>query len=245
MINYKLFLGCGYGVVLLGGIFFHVSPAEARSFPESTQTASLNQWLIAETCDKDEGCYRDPPKSADVPHIIAPTFRTSVYSSQPTLLWRPVLGVSYYTLYIEGISSDFQWEEVVGGQDYWKAYDGAPLQPGNRYRFYIEASNGKSSRKIQFFVLSEEQRQQIETDIEQVKQNVSGEVEQTIAIAQMLVDKYKLSFEAINRLESLVSSGTNKPQAYNLLANLYQEMGLTNMASSIRERANQRGISLD
>ncbi|WP_071516955.1 hypothetical protein [Geitlerinema sp. PCC 9228] len=241
MINDKLFLRCGYSAVFLWGILLNFSPsaiAETRLFPESIQTASLNQWLIAETCDKDEGCYRDPPESADVPHIIAPTFRTSVYSLQPTLLWRPVLGVSYYTLYIEGISSDFQWEDVVGGQDYWKAYDGSPLQPGNRYRFYIEASNGKSSRKIQFFVLSEEKRQQIETDIEQVKQNVTGEVEQTIAIAQMLVDRYQLKFEAIDRLEGLLASGINNPQACNLLGNLYQEMGLTDMAGSVCDRTN-------
>ncbi|NEO28743.1 MAG: hypothetical protein F6K03_18180, partial [Kamptonema sp. SIO4C4] len=89
-----------YQLCLLGLIFwllgYLVTPSVAlasetkRSSPNNPISSYLKSDSAAARCDPDDDCYRDPPLSPDIPHIITPSQRLTVYASNPILRWQPV-----------------------------------------------------------------------------------------------------------------------------------------------------------
>ena len=161
-----------------------------------------------------------------VPFIIRPR-RTALLDAEPLLQWNEVAQANCYTVSLS-----------VAGQCLWKIeteatqidYPGnPPLMPETDYTILVQADTGTDSSEgepepIQFSILSEAERQQVEAEVQQVQAAQTGEA-QTLAVAE-IYNKYELRAEAIDLLRTAEQDRSELPAIYQLLGDLYSEVGL-------------------
>lgn len=191
-------------------------------------------------CDEEGRCTREPPKSADVPHIITPRQRKEIYAKKPILRWRLVEGTLAYTIQIAG--PGVNWKKQVNGEQWWMYYDGSELQAGAEYLFMVNANNGYESSRETFKVITADKAREIDAEIARLQQTISAEDERDLAIAQLYRDG-GLIVDAIDVLETLISQNSSNSDAYCLLSELYQELNLNDIAEGIDRLRGERGLS--
>lgn len=191
-------------------------------------------------CDDEGRCTREPPKSMDVPHIITPRQRKEIYTKKPMLRWQPVDGTLAYTVQIAG--PGVNWTKQVSGTQWWAYYDGSELQAGAEYLFIVNANNGYESSRETFKVITGSKAREIDAEIDRLQQTISAEEERDLAIAQFYRDE-GLIVDAIDALEILVSQNTSNSDPYCLLSELYRELNLNDIATSIDRLRGDRGLS--
>ena len=165
------------------------------------------------------------------PYIISPR-NTSILTGKPTLRWHPVEGIKKYQVQVRGPSVN--WMTVVSKPEV--DYDGEqPFTPGLRYRVIVTADNGASSSSeavTGFTVLPDEVVRQVKSEKAQVQQLSLPQEEAAPALAHLYLS-YGLKDDAIQVLEQLVKADSQTTAVYQLLGEIYQEVGLTRLA---RER---------
>ena len=106
----------------------------------------------------------------------------------------------------------------------------------------VNANNGRESSQESFIIIDREESAQIEQQIKQLETTIPAGEERDIAIAQLYRDN-NLMIDAIDVLEILTENNTQNPRIYCLLAQLYREIGLQDMAEQIDEIGRDRGMS--
>ncbi len=162
--------------------------------------------------------------------------RGEILDGKPTIRWNPVAGVSRYTVRVTG--SGVYWETQVSGTEV--VYPGEPvLQPGKDYLVVVEA-DGTSSQldkggEYRFRLVYPEVVQRVQEKIEAIAQDMPEEV-QALTMVDIFFEE-DLDSEAIAILESLVQSGSQMVQVYQLLGDLYAHEGLNLLAQERYEQA--------
>jgi hypothetical protein len=173
-----------------------------------------------------------PLMDLTIPYIISPR-NTAVIEAQPLLRWNPVTGSKKYQVTVTG--PEVNWETTVSETQVKYGGSSMPLKPGIRYRVTVTAENGESSQKngvTGFSRLEDELVQQVQADIMTVQQQDLSEEAKVLAIAH-IERSNNLNAGAIDRLEQWLSQGNRSAAVYQLLGDLYWQVGLPGLA---RER---------
>jgi hypothetical protein len=166
-----------------------------------------------------------------IPYIISPR-NTAILNPLPLLRWHPVAGAKLYTVKVEVPGEEIPW--TVQTKQSEVIYSGVPLKPGN-YRVSVTADNMSPSvepEKIEFTFLGNEDAQRIEAEIDNLGKQTLNEEAKTLALAYFYWGR-DLNELAIERLEELVRKGDRTASVYQLLGEIYQHVGLNELA---RER---------
>ncbi len=200
---------------------------------------SQEQSDAAPRCDSESGCYRDPPPDRTIPYIISPSGRRWLLDKQPALRWYPVEGAKEYVVQLAG-PNNLKWETSVRGDRWWTAYDGPPLEPGAEYLLKVTARD--KTAKETFGILPEQQIDNIQAEISQLREQVPPGEELDLAIAKFLRER-GLILDAIATLERQVAMETSNLEVYCTLANIYQEMEHDLLASPLQKKVSDAGGS--
>ena len=208
-------------------------------------------YLISEVCPEGKAVIklcpdcnnptRRPPGSKEerlkeLPYLISPR-NTYVFNEALTIRWNEVSGATSYTVIVE------DWEKKTNETQI--VYDGE-LEPGILYPVTVEAGNGASSKEEDedsyyswFMVLNDEEANVLREQVAVIKQQELSQEQKGLVLAYFYRGN-ELNFEAIQVLEELVKSGSQTARVYQLLGDIYRQIGLSLMAKDVY----QQGLAL-
>ncbi len=165
-----------------------------------------------------------------VPYIISPR-ATRLLDNTPTLRWNDTGGEPYN---IEVRGGDLSWrqEEVAQSE---LVYPGEPaLEPGVFYLLVVEDGQGRSSQDeglkgLGFSLLEEAEAGRVRADAERITGLGLSSEAKALALAR-LYGGHALIAEAVEILEGLVEEGSQQAAIHQVLADLYNEIGLSLLA---------------
>jgi Tetratricopeptide repeat len=164
----------------------------------------------------------------NIPYLVSPR-NTAILTQQPTLRWHLMKNATSYVVQISG--EGVNWTTKVNQSMVF--YPGSqPLQAGFLYQVNITANNGASTKdfdEVAFYLLSKEDIQQVKAEVALVEQQHFNNVSQAIALAH-LYKSHNLNTDAIDVLTALVKDGKQVMAVYQLLGNIYQQVGLNELA---------------
>jgi len=173
---------------------------------------------------------------AKLPYIITPR-ETDIISDRPQMRWNSVPGAAYYTVKIDGIN----WEKKTDKTEI--IYDGdRPLQAETRYWVTVTTDQGLSSQQeteVGFNVSDEQTKKTVLEAVEKIQKQPLSSTERELVLAY-LYRSYELYGDAINVLEDLVNQGNKEIIVYQLLGDIYLEVGLPQLAKNTY----QKGLEL-
>ncbi len=178
--------------------------------------------------------------SETIPYVISPR-RTLLLNGRPMIRWNPVKDATSYTVIVKG-PSGYLWQNEVTENEV--VYPGEPvLEPGVYYTIIVDANTGASSLDDEnlvqgFEIINESDRLQIK--------NAAGAIEASTAEEKSLklarfYRENNLRSEAIALLEKLAASDTENDKIYQMLEQLYLEIGLVNLADKYAIKAVELG----
>ncbi|NER27576.1 MAG: tetratricopeptide repeat protein [Symploca sp. SIO1C4] len=179
----------------------------------------------------DETVVERATNNPKIPYILEPR-NTALFNQKPKLRWNQVEGASSYTVTVRGPGVHWSQETTVSEV----VYSGEkPLQPMLRYWLIVTTNQNQSSLSEEpegFFVLSQDQAQEVLAAKEEVKEKQLDPQSEVLALAHLFHSR-SLNTEAIDLLEKEVSGGSSSPAVYQLLGEVYKQIGLNRLA---RER---------
>lgn len=155
----------------------------------------------------------------NIPYIISPR-NTSILYNQPTIRWNTVSGATSYKVIVEDWEAETRDTEIV--------YTGE-LEAEFSYFVSVVADNGSSSEEeaeVEFTVLDEQKEKDTLAHIEAVKQQGLTEEAEGLVLAHLYRGN-DLNAKAIQVLEELVQAGSKQVSVYQLLGDIYQQVGLS------------------
>jgi len=193
------------------------------------------------TLNRPNSSRRAPTRAPNstIPYIISPR-DTVLHNDQPILRWNAVPGATRYTVQVRGGGLD--WETETNGTEI--VYPGAPpLKKGRRYRLIVVADNGASSEEeqgvsLRFSVLDDQKAELVLAKVRELKQQRLTKEAEALALAY-LYRSHELNAEAIELLEGLVKQGSQITAVYQLLGDIYLQVGLSRLAKERYLRALQ------
>ncbi|NEO02978.1 MAG: fibronectin type III domain-containing protein [Moorea sp. SIO3I7] len=164
-----------------------------------------------------------------LPYLISPR-NTLVFNESLTLRWNPVSGATQYTVKV-GSEKPKQTNETQ------MVYD-SELKPGEFYSVKVMANNGVAAKEDDdglnswFIVLEEEEAKTFQEQVSVIKQQELSHEQEALILAYFYRGN-ELNAEAIQILEGLVKSGIKTTTVYQLLGDIYQQVGLSLMAKEV------------
>ena len=155
----------------------------------------------------------------NIPYIISPR-NTSILNNQPTIRWNTVPGATQYKVIVE------DWEDETSDTEI--LYTGE-LEAEFFYFVSVLANSDSSSEEeaeVGFTVLDEQKEKDILAHIEAVKQQGLTKGAEGLILAHLYRGN-DLNAEAIQVLEELVKEGNESISVYQLLGDIYQQVGLS------------------
>lgn len=164
-----------------------------------------------------------------IPYLISPR-DSGILARQPMLRWNPVAKATSYQVRVLG--PGINWQTQVKQPQV--VYGGESLKPGFRYWVTVTANNGASNQQEEgrfrgFSVLSDADRQRINTEVTQLQQQPLDNEVKALTLAHLYRGN-KLNADAINLLESWVKKGSQNATVFHLLGSIYQDVGLNQLA---------------
>ncbi len=169
-----------------------------------------------------------------IPYIISPR-NTALLTNRPILRWNAVSGATRYKVRIQDAGLKLDWQTETSNTEI--QYPGElPLQPDSYYLLIVETDQGESSEEEQgvdlsFTVLDTQKAESVRTEIAKLKQQKLSQEAEGIGLAH-LYESYNLKAEAIELLEGLVKQGNQTVAVYQILGDLYLQVGLIQQAKS-------------
>lgn len=166
------------------------------------------------------------------PYLISPR-STLILDDRPTISWNEVPGATSYTVRIVTEEGEIWSQENVTGTEI--VYPGdPPLQPGTYYLAIVVADTGASSQEEDvpgrtFRLLGADRANSVREAIAVLDGQQLSRDEKALLQAYLYIGYY-LRADAIETLESSVAAGSQNPEIYRLLGNLYETVALTPLA---------------
>ncbi|MGK7935248.1 MAG: tetratricopeptide repeat protein [Xenococcaceae cyanobacterium] len=171
-------------------------------------------------------------KLQQLPYLISPR-HTLVFNDPLTIRWNAVSEVTDYRVKVGDWQRQTNETQIL--------YDGE-LKPGVFYTVNVVTDNGVSSQDEDsdgqdswFIVLEEEKAQTLQEQVAVIKQQELSREQEALILAYLYRGN-ELNVEAIEVLEKLVKSGSQTTAVYQLLGDIYQQVGLNLMAKKIYEQ---------
>ena len=171
-----------------------------------------------------------------LPYLISPR-NTYVFNNPLTIRWNEVFGATLYKVKFElgGWERETKKTQIV--------YDGE-LEPGDWNSIIIEADNGATSSEVDaqnswFQVLKDEEAKILREKVADIKGQELSREQEGLVLAYFYRGN-ELNFEAIQVLEGLVKSKSQIATVYQLLGDIYLQVGLILMAKDVY----QQGLAL-
>ncbi len=168
-------------------------------------------------------------KLQQLPYLISPR-HTLVFNDSLTLRWNGVSGATYYRVKVGDWQRQTNETQMV--------YDGE-LKPGEFYTVRVVADNGISSQDEDndgqyswFIVLEEEKAKALQEQVAVIEQQELSQEQEGLILAHLYRGN-ELNAEAIKVLEELVKSGSQTTTVYQLLGDIYQQIGLSLMVKKL------------
>lgn len=179
---------------------------------------------------------RSPSRAPNetIPYIISPR-NTALLTNRPILRWNEVPGATRYQVRVQDAGLTLDWQTETSNTQI--EYPGEPpLQPDSYYLLIVETDNGKSSEEEQgtdlsFTLLDAQKTESVGTEVAQLKQQQLTQEVEGLTLAY-LYQSYDLKAEAIELLEGLVKQGSETAAVYQLLGDLYLQVGLNQQAKT-------------
>jgi hypothetical protein len=194
-----------------------------------SHSCDTNSRVLAKKLDSATTYTRGNAKNANIPYLISPR-NTAIMTSIPTLRWHPIAaGATSYSLQILS-GGDIIWETQVSQP--MVVYAGAPLKPGIVYDVVISTGGGistKNSDEPKFLVLDNDKISQIKADLKNIQSQSFNPDAKSLALAH-LYRSNDLNGMAIDELERLVKDGSKITAVYQLLGDIYRQIGLNSLA---------------
>ena len=169
-----------------------------------------------------------------IPYIISPR-NTALLTNRPILLWNAVPGATRYRVRIQDAGLTLDWQTETSNTAI--EYPGEPpLQSDSYYFLIVETDKGDSSEEEQgtnlgFTLLDQEKAESLQTEVAKLKKQQLAQEAEVLALAY-LYQSYDLKAEAIELLEALLEQGSQTAAVYQLLGDLYLQVGLSQQAKS-------------
>ncbi|NES02382.1 MAG: tetratricopeptide repeat protein [Okeania sp. SIO2F4] len=211
-------------------------------------------YLVSQGCPEGEAVIRLCPdcnnpggrfptikeeKLKELPYLISPR-NTNVFNEPLTIRWNKVFGATSYTVKVEG--EEEEWEKETNETQI--LYDGK-LEPGEYYTVTVLADNGATSAQederqdLWFIVLEDQEAKTLREQVAVIKQQGLSQEQEGLTLAYFYRQN-ELNFEAIQVLEGLVKSRSQIATVYQLLGDIYRQVGLSLMAKEVY----QQGLAL-
>lgn len=181
-------------------------------------------------------------ENAQLPYLIR-SRNTAIFPDRPLVLeWNPVAGATQYDVAIKYLSRTI-WETQVS-EPRAEYSNLSELQRNRDYFIVITAHVGNTTIASPegtapaptLTPLSDEELNEVEAGLAKLESlNLDADAE-ALAIAS-LYQSYHLNQDAIDVLEEQIQAGTDKVALYQLQAELYQGVGLYQLAQSRYEKA--------
>ena len=214
--------------------------------------SNQNQWivkqpgthLISQGCSSGQAIIRLCPdcnnrtrrplgtkeeKLQQLPYLISPR-HTLVFNDSLTLRWNRVSGATSYTVKVGDWQGQTNATQIV--------YDGE-LKLREFYTVRVVADNGVSSQDEDsdgqyswFIVLEEGEAKTLQEQVAVIKQQELSKEQEGLILAHLYRGN-ELNAEAIEVLEGLVEFGSQRITVYQLLGDIYQQIGLSLMAKEV------------
>ncbi|NEO55846.1 MAG: tetratricopeptide repeat protein [Okeania sp. SIO3B5] len=173
----------------------------------------------------------------ELPYLISPRY-TKVFNESLTIRWNKVSGANNYKVKVEDWEKKTRKNQIV--------YDGE-LEPGEFYSVIIVVDNDNKVASTDeddgwysnFIVLEGEEAKILREKVAQIKQQELSQEQEGLILAYFYQEN-ELNFEAIQVLEKLVKSGSKTATVYQLLGDIYRQIGLSLMAKKVY----QQGLAL-
>jgi len=193
-----------------------------------------------------EGCHNNgyrivdpqaPSRGSDnqnLPYLIR-SRNTAIFPNSPLILeWHPVAGATHYDVEIKDLSKSVWKTQVTTPKATYTRV--ADLQSDRDYTIIITASTGATSPEGTSFAptltpLTADQVKTVEASVAQIKALHLASDANALALAS-LYQSNRLNQDAIDVLEAQIKAGTSNTSIYQLQANLYQQIGLNQLAQT-------------
>lgn len=185
-----------------------------------------SQVILAQSSTCRRASTGDPrdPSLANIPYLISPR-HTLLLTDKPKLHWNPVPGVKQYTASL--VKGDKTiWQTTLDQNE--AVYPGEPkLEAGAEYLLVIKADNGKSSQDEEASKRGFRMLPTAEVGIVKATLNNKQLTDTTKALASAYIySGFGLKAEAIETLETIISSGIKEAVLYKQLGELYWQTGV-------------------
>ncbi len=200
-------------------------------------------------CPENKNCYdpdpRGPENDPNLPYIIS-LYETDIINARPRISWHAVSGITSYSVSIIDITEDgLNWERAVTNppksvenEITWDYPSDVPaLVPGHEYKLTIEVKTEGSQNYLEasestFAMLKPETIKQVQDTINLINSlNISKE-EKYLQDLYSVYQKNHLISDIRNILESLVKDGSQIPQTYRKLGDIYLKQNLWQLAKT-------------
>jgi hypothetical protein len=205
--------------------------------------------------DKKNGCLgngdpRGPIADSNTPYIISP-YDTDLIDDRPPISWHAVPGITNYSVRVMDITgSGLNWErsaialpKSAENEIRWEyPRDVQALEPGHEYKLTVEVNTESPQNRTvpgeaTFAILKPEDIKQLQDTINTIdKLNIPKE-EKYLQDLYSVYKRKNLISEIIKILESLVKDGSQTPQVYRKLGDIYLKQGLLELAQPRYETA--------
>ena len=175
--------------------------------------------------------YHRGENDISLPYIMMPR-HTLLMDNEFTISWNRVEDATSYLVTIQG-EDGLNWTQEVN--DTQIIYNGEQKFETNFYYIVtVESDNGFSSLDTQrpqfgFGVISENQAETLQDIIDNINTSNLSSDSKAIALG-ILYNQGYLYYDGISSLEALVTSGTQNPLVYQILGDMYVQIGLNILA---------------
>ncbi len=200
-----------------------------------------NKLLLSKiVCPPKSPCYDDGRSSVSAISIISPSRGVLLANNKtPMLSWSAVPGATSYSVRMEH-SGKTLWDKPVENRTeipYPK--DKPPLEPDKDYDLIVETivGNDRKLGSLRFRLLSQLETQRVQAEAQAISTNTELTADEKALKIAELYQKNDLLTEAIESLKSAVKNQSSSVPIYQMLGDLYWQVGLPTLAESPYQQA--------
>jgi hypothetical protein len=160
-----------------------------------------------------------------------------IFNNRPLLRWHPAEDTQIYRVQLRG--GDIDWETQVSGTKI--IYDGEALQPGETYALKVTAiktDDSQSFSSVPLSLISEQEALEVTSSQAEIASREQNREAAALALAQLYI-KHNLNIDAVETLRAIAEQGSQNPDIYRKIAEIYAEMELHSLADSYYLQANE------
>lgn len=163
---------------------------------------------------------------------------TKVLEERPTFMWTEVENAKGYRVAVGFFDDDKRvWETVVSQNSLNYPSDAPELKPGRVYIWQVEAIGVPNAKESAWFVvLHPAEVRDIKFALQQLRSKAPDFIAYSLVAASFLESRGCYS-EAISTLKAALKQSPHQPEPRFLLANLYENIGLSEHAQQMRVEA--------